>query len=55
MKKEQVLGIVRHVLTFLGGVLALQGKIDQEIIDQLLGGVTTIVGVMWSIFSKKQQ
>lgn len=54
MKKEQILGIIRHTLTFLGGVFVFQGKVDQEVIDQLLGASTTIIGIIWSIFSKQK-
>lgn len=54
MKKEQILGIIRHALTFLGGIFVFQGKIDQEVIDQLLGASTTIIGIIWSVFSKQK-
>jgi hypothetical protein len=29
MSKEQILGIVRHTLTFVGGILIMKGFIDE--------------------------
>jgi hypothetical protein len=53
MKQEQVLGIIRHVLTFVGGVLITKGLVDEVIAQEVIGGVMTLVGSVWSIFSKK--
>jgi hypothetical protein len=53
MTKEQIQGIVRHVLTFVGGILVLQGVIEESLINELIGGVVALAGTLWSIFSKK--
>lgn len=53
MTKEKVLGIVRHALTFLGGVLVMQGVVDETIYLELSGAVITLVGGVWSIIDKK--
>jgi hypothetical protein len=53
MKKEKVMGVVRHTLTFLGGIFVLQGSIDQELVEQIIGATSSIIGVVWSIMSKK--
>ncbi len=53
MTKEQIQGIVRHVLTFLGGILVLQGVVEESLINELIGGVVALAGTLWSIFSKK--
>jgi hypothetical protein len=53
MTKEKVLGIVRHALTFLGGVLVMQGVVDETIYLELSGAVITLVGGIWSIIDKK--
>jgi hypothetical protein len=55
MNKEQVLGIVRHILTFAGGVLVLKGVLDDSLLSELVGGVTTLTGTIWSIISKKNE
>jgi hypothetical protein len=52
MKQEQVLGVLRHVLTFAGGILVMRGVIDQEVVSELIGGVLSIVGLVWSFVDK---
>ena len=53
MKKERILGIVRHVLTFAGGILVMSGLIDPSLSVELVGALITIIGGVWSILSKK--
>jgi hypothetical protein len=53
MKKESVLGIVRHTLTFAGGILVAKGLIDDGIASEIIGGVMTLVGGIWSVVAKK--
>lgn len=52
MKKEIVLGIVRHTLTFVGGILVMKGIVDETTLTEIIGGVMTLVGGVWSIVSK---
>jgi hypothetical protein len=53
MTKEQLLGIVRHSLTFIGGILLTYGMINEIMVSELIGGGTTLAGVIWSIVNKK--
>lgn len=53
MNKEQLLGIVRHTLTFVGGILVMRGVIDEASFTEISGAVLTLVGGIWSILSKK--
>jgi hypothetical protein len=53
MTKEQIQGIVRHVLTFVGGILVIQGVVEESLLNELIGGVVALSGTLWSIFSKK--
>jgi hypothetical protein len=53
MSKERILGIVRHTLTFVGGVLVMKGLIDEAVATEIIGGVMTLAGTIWSIFEKK--
>ena len=53
MNKEQVLGLLRHVLTFVGGILIAKGLVDEGQVTELAGGLMTIVGTVWSIVAKK--
>jgi hypothetical protein len=52
LSKVQVLGIVRHVLTFTGGILTAKGLINDSTMVELVGGIVTVVGMIWSIVSK---
>lgn len=52
MNKEQILGIVRHTLTFIGGFWVMKGITDESVVTEIIGGVMTAVGGIWSIASK---
>ena len=44
MNKEQVLGIVRHGLTFFGGVLLTKGLVDEQLWSEISGSLITLIG-----------
>jgi hypothetical protein len=52
LTKEQVLGIVRHTLTFVGGVLVAKGLIDGATVTEIIGGAITLAGTIWSVIEK---
>lgn len=52
--KEQVLGLIRHALTFIGGIVVAKGLVDESLSQEVIGGVMTVVGAIWSIVSKKK-
>ena len=52
MNKEQVMGIVRHALTFVGGILVLKGYTTDADYTVLSGLIITAVGSIWSIVNK---
>jgi hypothetical protein len=54
LTKEQVMGIVRHTLTFVGGLLIAKGLIDESILTEVVGGLTTLSGAIWSIIAKNK-
>lgn len=54
MGKEQVLGLVRHVLTAAGGGLVAKGMVDAGTLDIAAGAVAALVGVAWSILAKRK-
>ena len=42
LSKEQVLGIVRHTLTFIGGIVIARGLVDETLVTECIGGATAI-------------
>lgn len=54
MTKDQLLGILRHVLTFVGGILVVKGLAEESLIEEAIGGVSTLIGSIWSIVAKKK-
>jgi hypothetical protein len=53
LTKEQILGIVRHTLTFVGGILVMKGLVDEAVVTEIIGGVMTLTGTIWSVINKK--
>ena len=52
MKKEQILGLVRHSLTFIGGIYVMRGLIQEQLAQEIVGGFLTAIGGIWSIIDK---
>lgn len=53
MNKEQTLGIVRHVLTFLGGIVVMKGLASDSMVQEIIGTTLTLVGSIWSVVAKQ--
>ena len=51
--KEQILGIVRHALTFIRGIVVMKGLVDETLVTELIGGAMTLTGAIWSVIDKK--
>lgn len=54
LTKEQVLGIIRHGLTFIGGIAVMKGLVDETTLTEIIGGVMTLTGTIWSIVDKNK-
>jgi hypothetical protein len=54
LSKEQVLGIARHALTFIGGIVVMKGWADDALVTEIIGGILTLVGGIWSVVTKAQ-
>jgi hypothetical protein len=52
--KDQVLGLIRHTLTFVGGIVVAKGLVDDVLFQEILGGVMTLIGGIWSVTSKNK-
>ncbi len=53
MKKDHFLSILRHTLTFAGGLLVAKGTIDEGTANELGGAVITVAGILWGLFDKQ--
>jgi len=54
MKKDQILGLLRHVLTIAGGAIAAQGG-DETLISETSGSILVLIGVVWSWWEKTRR
>ena len=54
MKQNELLGLIRHALTFVGGIIVAKGVVDANLSEELIGGVMTVFGAVWSIVNKKK-
>ena len=54
LTKEQIMGIIRHGLTFVGGILVMKGLIDETLSQEIIGSVITLVGLVWSVVDKNK-
>ena len=52
LNKDQVIGIIRHTLTFVGGILTTMGTIDASMSELLIGSIMGVIGSIWSIKAK---
>jgi hypothetical protein len=53
LTQEQVLGIARHILTFVGGIVIMKGYASEAVVTQTIGGILTLIGAVWSVVVKK--
>jgi hypothetical protein len=54
MNQDDVLGVVRHVLTTLGGALVTNGVLTSSQMQDGAGAVVVIAGIAWSLINKYQ-
>lgn len=55
MNDAIVSAIVRHLLTSVGGGFLMSFGITGTTLDAVVGAVSTLVGVAWSLYDKKQE
>lgn len=58
MNQDILLGIARHILTALGGVLVTKGLADAPGVEAAVGALIALAGFVWSVIAKtraKQQ
>jgi len=52
MKFDIAFGLIRHLLTIVGGYYVAKDQIDQDSVNAVIGGITSLAGVAWSIHNK---
>lgn len=53
MSKEQINGIIRHIVGGIGAYLVGRGKLDPEQVELWIGLVMAALAVFWSYQAKK--
>ena len=53
MNKDQVLGFIRHTLTFGGGYLMAKGVVDEVTLNTAVTGLVALAGLGWSWIDKR--
>ena len=54
MNATIVQAIVRHLLTTVGGGLLMSFGLSGGTLDAVVGAISTLAGVAWSLYDKKQ-
>lgn len=54
MNGEQIAGIVRAVISAVGGYLIGKGIVDAATVTAVAGAAATIAAAVWSVYSKKK-
>jgi len=52
MSKEQILGLIRHLLTSVGAAVVMLGFFDEALVTEITGGLMTAIGFVWSYIEK---
>jgi hypothetical protein len=55
MNRSILLGLIRHTLTTVGGVLVTRGLLTTADLDAIAGGLAVLAGVLWSILEKRRR
>jgi len=53
MNKLKMLGVIRHILTFAGGILITKGVIDESTTNEIIGGIIALLSAIWSVTDKQ--
>jgi hypothetical protein len=54
MNPAVIVGILRHLLTALGGYFVAKGNIDSANAETIVGSLAAIAGVVLSVLNKKK-
>jgi hypothetical protein len=54
MNWDMTAGLLRHLLTAAGGILASKGVIGASDVEIVSGAVVALAGVIWSVIAKRK-
>lgn len=54
INKDQFLGVIRHIVTFVGGILVARGKLDVGSVETIAGIVSTVAGLVLSFIAPEK-
>lgn len=52
VNKEQLFGLIRHALTFVGGCLVANGILTDAMSADIIGACMALMGTLWSMIVK---
>ena len=53
MNEDQIGGIIRAIVTSLGGAAVTQGLISGDQLTAIAGGLAALIGAAWSVYSNR--
>lgn len=51
-RKEEILGLIRHALTFAGGFAVSADLLDNSSLDVVVGSIVSLLTAAWSVVEK---
>lgn len=55
LNQDQFLGFLRHLVTFVGGILVARGKLDPAAVETIGGAVVTLIGFLFSAMTPEKR
>lgn len=55
LAREQILGIVRHVLNTVGASFVTKGMITGDQLTTVISGIVVVVSVAWSVLAPEKR
>lgn len=55
LTKDKILGLIRHGLTAVGGAVVMLGFVEEGLVTEIIGGVMTAIGFIWSYVEKHKR
>lgn len=49
------LALVRHVVTFVGGSLAMQGAMTNGEVETAVGAIMSLASIAWAVYSRHKR